>query len=151
MIKRPRVYIDTSVIGGCFDHEFREDSSALFQNAQDGAIQLVVSDLLAAEIENAPETVKDFYASLPEGLLEVVSAGTEADALQQAYLAEGVVGPAREDDAMHVAIATASRCDIIVSWNFRHIVHYDKIRMYNAVNLREGYAIIAIHSPTEVV
>ena len=68
-----------------------------------------------------------------------------------AYLSAGVVGPANEGDAMHVAAATVANCDIIVSWNLKHIVHYDKIRGYNAVNLREGYRTLAIHSPKEVV
>jgi hypothetical protein len=75
----------------------------------------------------------------------------EAVALHQAYLVAGVVGPSNENDALHVAIATVENCDIIVSWNFKHIVHFDKIRGYNAVNLREGYSVIAIHSPKEVV
>ena len=55
------------------------------------------------------------------------------------------------DDALHVAIATVSGCDIIVSWNFKHIVHYDKIALYNAVNRINGYKDIFINSPAEVI
>ena len=50
-----------------------------------------------------------------------------------------------------MALATIAKADMIVSWNFRHIVHYDKIRGFNAVNLREGYLPIDIRSPLEVV
>jgi hypothetical protein len=50
-----------------------------------------------------------------------------------------------------VAIASVNRASMIVSWNFRHIVHYEKIRGFNAVNLREGYPPIAIYSPKEVI
>jgi predicted nucleic acid-binding protein len=150
-MKKQRVYIDTSVIGGCFDAEFETESNALFDLAHNGEITLVMSDLLLAEIKNAPQEVRDLYQSLPSDLVDVVVAGPEADALQVAYMAAGVVGPANDDDALHVAIATTAGCDIIVSWNFRHIVHYDKIRGYNAVNIREGYSAIAIHSPKEVV
>ena len=110
-----------------------------------------MSDLLAFEIQNAPSVVRDLYESLSDDLVELVMAGLEDDALHAAYLAAGVVGPASDGDAMHVAIATIANCDIIVSWNFRHIVHYEKIRGYNAVNIREGYRTIAIHSPKEVV
>ena len=151
MMKKQRVYIDTSVIGGCFDHGFREASIALIESALRGEVILVMSDLLALELQNAPPIVRDLYESLPKDLLELVVAGPEEDALHMAYLSAGVVGPANEDDAMHVAIATVGNCDIIVSWNFRHIVHYDKIRGYNAVNIREGYRAISIHSPSEVV
>jgi len=47
-------------------------------------------------------------------------------------------------------MATVADVDILVSWNFRHIVHFDKIRQFNAVNLEKGYKTIAIYSPMEV-
>lgn len=50
-----------------------------------------------------------------------------------------------------LAIATVSNCSLIVSWNFVHIVHFEKIKRYNAVNTLNGYAAIAIHSPQEVI
>ena len=62
-----------------------------------------------------------------------------------------VLGPARHDDAAHVAIATAARADMILSWNFRHIVNYDKIHQFNRINERRGYPPIEIHSPLEVI
>ena len=150
-MKRLRVYIDTSVIGGCFDQEFVGPSRALFALAAEGRHDLVVSSVALAELASAPAEVRDFYDSLQHGTLEIVFLSEEAVRLHEAYLAHGVVGLASRDDAMHVAVATVSRCDIIVSWNFRHIVHYDKIRAYNAVNLLEGYSPIAIHSPQEVI
>jgi hypothetical protein len=70
---------------------------------------------------------------------------------RDAYLAAGVVGAASERDAHHVALASVARADLIVSWNFKHIVHVDKIRMFNAVNLMQGYGLIDIRSPIEVV
>lgn len=53
-------------------------------------------------------------------------------------------------DALHVTLATVSGCELIVSWNFRHIVNYQRIPMYNAVNTLHGYPHLAIHSPAEV-
>ena len=55
------------------------------------------------------------------------------------------------DDALHVAIATVVKCSLIVSWNFAHIVHFNKIPLYNAVNRKKGYPTIAIYSPREVI
>ena len=147
----PRVYIDASVVGGCFDPGFSDESLALFDMARRGDIILVISDLLVAEIEKAPENVRGFLAAVPPNLVETVEIEDEAVALHSAYLAAGVVGASSENDALHVAAASVADCDIIVSWNFRHIVHFDKIRGYNAVNIREGYGVIAIHSPKEVV
>jgi hypothetical protein len=48
-------------------------------------------------------------------------------------------------------LATVSRCSIIVSWNFKHIVHFRKIPLYNAINLTRGYSTLAINSPSEVI
>ena len=59
--------------------------------------------------------------------------------------------PADEVDAQHIALATVCRADLVVSWNFKHIVHYEKIRGFNSVNLREGYGMVDIRSPREVV
>lgn len=71
--------------------------------------------------------------------------------LQEAYLAAGIVGSKWEADALHVAVATVANCWVIVSWNFRHIVHFDKIALYNAINMSNGYGTIGIYSPNEVI
>ena len=54
-------------------------------------------------------------------------------------------------DAQHIAIASVFKVDLVVSWNFKHIVNYKKIRLYNSVNLKNGYPLIEIRSPREVV
>ena len=71
--------------------------------------------------------------------------------LQQQYINSGVVTAKSSEDALHVAIATVTQCDLIVSWNFKHIVHFDKIPKYNAVNILNGYGEIGIYSPLEVI
>ncbi|MBN1671943.1 MAG: PIN domain protein [Kiritimatiellae bacterium] len=146
-----RIYVDPSVVGGCFDEEFEEDSRALMEMARSGKIRLLVSTLLASELDQAPENVQTVLSDLPRGALEAVTLSNEAAELRDAYLAAQVVGPTRRDDAYHVALATIARADMIVSWNFKHIVHFDKIRGFNAVNLREGYLPIEVRTPREVV
>jgi hypothetical protein len=54
------------------------------------------------------------------------------------------------DDGVHIAFATIAEVDVLVSWNFKHIVHLDKIRLFNAVNLEQGYKPLVIYSPREV-
>lgn len=150
-MKRLRVYADTSVLGGCFDEEFAEFSVALLDLVRSGTVTLLISDLLVDEIMNAPPQVKDAFESLPTTHVERIVGGPESEYLRDQYLAANVVGPASQDDAHHVALATIARADMIVSWNFRHVVHFEKMRGFNAVNLREGYPPIEIHSPREVV
>jgi len=150
-MKKLRIYIDTSVLGGCLDEEFAEESKALLEMAQRGDITLVLSDLLAAEVLRAPDEVKAVFETLPEESLELVERSADTERLRDMYLAAGVVGHAATDDAHHVALATWAGADVLVSWNFRHLVHFEKIRGYNSVNLREGYPALEMRSPREIV
>lgn len=150
-MKPPRIYVDTSVIGGCEDEEFAEASAELLEQARNGRIKLLVSELLLSELARAPEEVQARLASLPPACVEYLPDTVEARDLQSCYVAAEIVGPSQLNDALHVALATVSGADVIASWNFKHIVHYDKIRHFNAVNLREGYRLLDIRSPLEIV
>ncbi|MHB9024974.1 MAG: type II toxin-antitoxin system VapC family toxin [Armatimonadota bacterium] len=146
-----RVYVDTSVFGGAFDDLFLLESQRFFSLARAGQFQIVTSGLVTVEISRAPTGVQAWYDEwLPA--MEVVDV-TNIDALRlaRAYVEAGIVTPRWQDDAMHVAYATISGCQLIVSWNFKHIVNYQKVPQYNAVNVLQGYGAIAIHSPMEVV
>ncbi|MBI2300802.1 MAG: hypothetical protein HYU66_17980 [Armatimonadetes bacterium] len=145
-----RVYADTSVYGGCFDDEFRKASNAFFDEFRAGRFALAVAPLLEIELRLAPGAVRELFDSLVP-LSEQVDQTAEADNLLQAYLAAGILGETWAADALHVATATVTGCRLIVSWNFRHIVHHGKIRLYNAVNAVQGYADLGIHSPPEVL
>jgi predicted nucleic acid-binding protein len=144
-----RVYADTSVYGGAFDEEFADASKAFFDSVRRGQFRLVLSALVRTEIDLAPLPVKDFVKDC-EALAELVEISDESLRLRSAYLAAGIVGPKWNADALHVAIATVAACRVIVSWNFKHIVHFQRIPLYNGINQSLGYAPIAIHSPDEV-
>jgi hypothetical protein len=144
-----RAYADTSIFGGVRDHEFAEASARFLGLARTGVVQLVVSGLVADEIEAGPETVRDAFADALAHA-ELAEVGHEAYALQRAYTDHGVVTERWAADALHVATASVALCSMIVSWNFRHIVNYHRIPLYNAVNTLMGYPPLAIHSPLEV-
>lgn len=150
-MKRLRVYVDTSVIGGCLDQAYAEPSRALLRRADLGQVVLVVSELLRQELIRAPKEVQAIVASLSNASIEDATISREAEVLRDAYLSADVVGSTSSADALHVALATVHHADVIVSWNFRHIVHLEKIRGFNAVNLREGYGPLEIRSPRELV
>lgn len=100
--------------------------------------------------EPAPQSIREFFARY-EAVAEIVTITPEMYVLRQQYINSGVVTPKSAEDALHVAIATVTQCSLIVSWNFRHIVHFDKIPKYNAVNTLNGYGQIGIYSPLEVI
>ena len=149
-VKRQRVYIDTSVIGGCFDEEFRRWSLGLFRDFENGLFLPVVSELTAAEVSEAPDTVQAQYQLVFQSSHEYIELTEEAVELAQAYLLAGILSNRFLNDALHIAVASIASVDLVVSWNFKHIVHYEKIRSFNAVNLEKGYKPIEIHSPREV-
>jgi predicted nucleic acid-binding protein len=150
-MKWPRYYVDTSVIGGCYDEPFAAQTTALIDIARRGELVLLISDLLLEELARAPQAVREVLPSIPQANRELIIASDESIRLRDAYLAAKVVGPSSLADAHHVALASIAKADLIVSWNFKHIVHVDKIRGFQSVNLKLGYGIIDIRSPLEVV
>lgn len=150
-MKRLRVYADTSVFGGCFDAEFQAASTAFFREVAAGRFTLVIGEITGRELATAPEHVREVLGRIaPENIEDVAPSG-EIARLRDAYIAAGVLSPASVSDAEHVAAASVAGADILVSWNFKHIVHFDKITGFQAINMLHGYKPIRIHSPQEVV
>ena len=145
-----RIYVDTSVFGGVLDEEFCAPSRGLIERAVQGEVRFLLSDLAVEELTNAPQGVKDAVSSIPRQNMERVPVGAEAKSLAAAYMTSRVVPAASEGDALHVAAATVAGANLIVSWNFKHIVNYRRIQLFNSVNLAMGYPLIDIRSPLEL-
>ena len=149
--QRPiRAYLDTSVFGGVFDAGFDNASRSFIESIMAGRVIAMVGSTTLAELAQAPDRVQQVLVDLPPEHVIRCAITEEVERLRDEYLAAGVLTPKWIDDATHVATATVHDADILVSWNFRHIVNYDKIRLFNAVNLKLGYRQIAIHSPLEL-
>ncbi|MBI4878036.1 MAG: hypothetical protein HY812_00030 [Planctomycetes bacterium] len=148
-MKRLRVYLDTSVLGGCFDREFSKWSNALMTDFREARFSMVVSAVTLAEVSSAPQHVRNLLDGFLEAAL-VVPVTDEAIEVLSAYEARRVLAPRFRNDMLHIAIATVAEVDAVVSWNFRHIVRLDKIRLFNAVNMELGYKPLTICSPREV-
>ena len=149
-MKKIRIYVDTSVIGGCCDPEFEIWSRGILSDFQAGFFSLLLSVLTDAEIQEAPDEIKDVYREFRECANEIVELTSEAIELADAYLNHNILTLNYRDDARHIAIATVAGADLLVSWNFKHIVHFEKIQMFNAVNIEMGYKQVLIYSPREV-
>ena len=145
-----KIYADTSVFGGVFDTEFEEPSKAFFSAVKQSRFVLVSSELVRQEIQAGPKRVKDFFSEIL-AIVEIAEITAEAMKLQHAYTDAGILSEKYSTDALHVALATVSQASLIVSWNFKHIVNFQKIPMYNAINTLHGYREVAIYSPLEVI
>ena len=143
--------MDTSVFGGYYDTEFEEITKKLFDQIVKDGIKIMYSELTKNELINAPDRVKDFIKSLPENLINYIEITDESLILADKYIAEKVVGQTSREDCIHIALATINRADVLVSWNFKHIVNLTRIRGYNSVNLKTGYPSIEIRSPKELI
>jgi len=145
------VYIDTSVVGGVFDEEFELWTNLFFKKVKSDEFKVAVSELLIEELKPAPDQVRNFIETLPEYSVNVARYDDEARELAEKYLKAGIVGPTSLTDCRHIATATVNNIRILASWNFKHIVNLNKIQLYNAVNLTEGYSQLEIRTPRELI
>jgi hypothetical protein len=139
------------VIGGYFDQEFSKDSKILFELFNKGVITAVISSVTMEELEEAPPEVRNLVLNLPEHSVEIIRETEQSADLADLYVKAGAVPNHSYDDARHIALATIQRVDVLVSWNFKHIVNFNRIHAYNSVNIREGYFELEIRSPKEVI
>ena len=150
-MKKQRIYLDTSVFGGYYDIEFDEWTKPLFKRINNGEFTILLSTILDEELEFAPKRIKDLLANLDNNFTEILKDDSEAVSLATEYIDQEVVGKTSYTDCLHIAFATIYQADLLVSWNFKHIVNIERIRSYNSINLRNGYKQLDIRSPRELI
>ncbi len=146
-----RIYLDTSVFGGYFEPEFELWTKILFDQINKGSYKIIYSRLTDIELTPTPEKVRELATSIPEKALEYIDISNDATELAQKYIEENVVGKTSLADCIHIALATLHNADILVSWNFKHIVNINRIRGYNSVNYKLGHKILEIRTPREIL
>lgn len=145
-----RIYVDTSVFGGCFDSEFESWSNRLIEFFKIGKYKAVISEVSEFELKFAPKHIREILNYIPNKNIEIAKLTEEAKKLSEHYIKEKIVTKKSLADTQHIAVATVQQVDLLVSWNFKHIVNYDKIRLYNAVNLKYGYKVLEIRNPRDL-
>jgi len=148
---KQRIYIDTSVVGGYFDEEFKGATIKLFERLENNEVIFIVSDLLNLELINAPTQVREHLFKYSADKFERIELTEDAIVLADTYIKAKVVGRTSLVDWRHIVLATINKVDVLVSWNFKHIVNLDRIKGYNSVNLRLGHTMIEIRSPRDLV
>jgi len=148
---KQRLYIDTSVFGGHYDIEFAEFTVPLFERINNGEFTLLFSVVTQEELENAPKNVQKLVTNIKTEHTEFLEINDETVDLATEYITEKVVGQTSYADCLHIALATINRADYLISWNFKHIVNVQRIRGYNAINIKNGYKQLEIRSPRDFV
>ncbi len=146
-----KFYVDTSVWGGYDDKEFSEWTIPFFEQAKQGKFIIVLSDVTIGELQKAPAIIRELPTTISPDFIELITITDEQLELANKYVVEGVLTQKFHSDAQHVAISSILKVDSLVSWNFKHMVNFFRIRQYNSINLKFGYSTIDIRTPKEVI
>ena len=150
-----RLYLDTSVIGALFDTEIPqriETTRVLLDSISHGRHTGVISNIVLEEIERSPEELRGkLLAEIRKVPFQLISEDESSAGLLEIFEREGFIRKGARLDLRHLAVATISGVDAVVSWNFRDIVNIKTRRAVHSVNLRLGFPLIEIVSPEEVI
>lgn len=151
----PKIYLETSVFNFVFTDDApdkKADTLKLFEEIRKGKLEPYTSAYVISELEAAQQPKRDCMLQLiPEYGIQMLEKSDEAVRLAKIYAAESIVPEKYIADAYHIAVASVNELDVIVSWNFKHIVKMKTIKLTESVNLKQGYKKMMIHSPTEVI
>ena len=154
-MKKIKYYLDTTIFNFVFaegDMEKRDITLKFFRDLPLSAEGIYISDEVIREISRASEPRKSQLESLiRETNPLLLDIDIEAEELAERYIKEGIIPERYRSDAIHIAVAVINGIDVIVSWNFEHIVKLKTRVMVDGVNKLLGYHEIEICSPEEVI
>lgn len=154
-MRKLKLYLETSVWNFIFADdapEKRDMTKMFFASIKENLYEIFVSEVVIREINDAPESKRMALFDLVNEYAPVELETTEeANELTEIYMNRGIVPQDKRDDAFHVAIATASEMDALITWNYQHLANLRKSELFNAVNLERGYTKrLEIVTPMEV-
>ena len=154
-MKKIKYYLDTTIFNFVFaegDTEKKDITVKLFKDLPSISNGIYISDEVIREINRAPEPRKSqLVGQLEETNPLLLEVDIEAEELAERYVKEGIIPERYRSDAVHIAVAVVNGIEVIVSWNFEHIVKLKTRVMVNGINRLLGYHEIEICSPEEVI
>jgi predicted nucleic acid-binding protein len=155
LMKTLKIYLDTSVISHLYAQDVPDkmaDTLKLWAEIQAGNYNIILSEITISELDACQEPKRsDMYSALANIDKTIVSLDDEAIRLADLYVSLGGLTIKNIVDARHIAIATINACDIIATWNFKHMINFNAIRVVEAVNRKESYGIVHILSPASLL
>ncbi len=152
MEKKIRIYIETSIIShlDATDRpDWMKETLLLWKELQAGRYEAVVGAPVMAELEKCHEPKRTFmFEQLDKIKFDLVAGTDESKRIASEYISLGGLPRKSRTDAAHIALATLANCDVIVSWNFSHIVNFKAMTAVDTVNTHERLKPIRIVSPT---
>lgn len=147
MIATPRIYLDSSVIAASCDPKYKRWVKSLLGDFRKGIYKPVISELVQAEVADAPMEVKAAYDDLMQSDPRILAYTEKADTLAELYLDRKVLKEQFFFEALHMALATLAEVDVFCSLDHPHILHFAQVRGFTTVNIEMGLKPIQIRCP----
>ena len=149
------IYVETTVWSFAFaddSPDYTADTLRFFERCRAGDHDLRISGVVIKEIDRSDDSTRAAIRRLISEIAPIeIPLSREAEALADAFLRLGAVPPSKPDDAAHVAAAFIGGCDVLVSWNFKHIANVRRAERFNAIAVLQGFSKrLIIASPAEV-
>ena len=154
-MKKVKIYLDTSVISHLFAEDTPEkmmETNKLWNELLNGVYDIYISTLTLDEVRKCAEPKRSkMIEKLDEIDYDILVETVEITNLTHEYINNGVLTRKNNDDCQHIAFAVASNCDLIISWNFKHLVNFKTISKVKIVNAIHYYKEISIISPNMLI
>ena len=151
-MKKLKVYLDTSVVSYLYQEDAPEkmqDTLALWELFKEGVYEVYVSDIVFREIDRCSEEKLNILLDYLDQI-EYHEVETDSNTIELAekFIDFGILKKKSFDDCQHIAAAILAGCDIIISWNFKHIVNVKTVKGVKVITTLEGYKDLMIYPPS---
>ena len=154
-MKKLKLYFDTSVISHLDQQDAPEkmaDTHKLWELVKSGDFDVCLSEITVAEVDGCQEPKKStLFAYLDQIQYTLIETNERTLSIAQRFIDLGVLRPKSFDDCQHIAAAIVGGCDVIVSWNFKHIVNHKTMMGVKAITALEGFGDVPIYTPSVLV
>jgi len=152
-MRKLKIYLDTSVPSAYYD-ESNKNRCEITKKWWDEKLfqenEVYISEIALMEISRTKnEVLRNKLKTLVKAAQRLVVVEGTIE-LAKAYIKQGIIPKDYYDDALHISLAAISGMDVIVSWNFKHMVNLATRRQVRAINILNGYNEIDIVSPEEL-
>lgn len=154
-MKKLKIYLDTSVISHleAFDTPDKmADTVKLWEDIKNGQYEVSISDVTLAELDACPDEKRGkLLGHLSVIDYNVINVDEQILRVAEKFVSLGILRSKSLDDCQHIASAMVFGCDVIVSWNFKHIVNHKTMQGVKAISALEGFGDVLIYSPSMLI
>lgn len=154
-MRKPKIYLDTSVISHLYQMqspEKMEDTLALWGDIRQGMYDIYISDVVLDEIaENSGQKLEILLNHLAEIEYTLITVNAEIKAYANKIISDEILTNKQYDDCLHIGCAVISQCNILLSWNFKHMVKIKTVNGIRSINAMLGYHGIDIYPPSMLI